>query len=247
MRARRNDGTELNAEFELTADGDGFALTLHSAGGKVTGSDLPRNSDYAEALRTLLTRLGSIGAVLTGALLDSARGRNLDVAARHVSLRDRAYPVALADVGDMEGLRLAITASLGDVARGAGTRKSGNNSKRVRLAVSLPAGHGMDAAALARVLTAAGGVVAPVAAGGVTSPAGTRRPGGGQGRQADPAVRKAVEECAMAAATAHYLQRGWTVTDVSRATAGTNPWDLTCGARRCCTWRSRGRPVWTSR
>ncbi|OLR95031.1 hypothetical protein [Actinokineospora bangkokensis] len=84
MHATRSDGSDLSADFSITPHGDTLSLLLESAGGKVQGSDRPRNADYLEALTLLLRRLAARNAVILQAYVDSRNVQHLPIDDRSV-------------------------------------------------------------------------------------------------------------------------------------------------------------------
>jgi hypothetical protein len=151
VRARDDDGVELNAEFTVQADGPYLSLVLDSAGGRAAGSGRPRNDQYVPVLTLLLRRLGDRRAVLVSALVASAR-----VAA--VPESDRTLlrgPRDLASVTDFEQLRLDITTAQGRITLPAGASKEGNNRRRLQLRLDVPGYGPGDAGKLAADLAVA--------------------------------------------------------------------------------------------
>lgn len=134
MRARDDNGLELNAEFSVAADGPLLSVFLESAGGHVPGSDRPRNDQYVPILALLLSRLRDRQAVLVCTLVASARSAALPEDDRTV-LRG---PLALAGVRDIERLRLDITTGQGRIGRPAEAGNESNNRKRLQLRVEVP-------------------------------------------------------------------------------------------------------------
>ncbi|CAL9407341.1 hypothetical protein SUDANB95_01578 [Actinosynnema sp. ALI-1.44] len=144
MFAKDDHGVELNARFTVEAEGDRLSLVLASAGGR-TSDGRSRNSDYVPALRLLLARLRTRRAVLEAALVDSDRVKGLPEHERALL----AAPVPLAEVQDLDRLRLDITTAQGRVAMPAGAAKEGNNRKRLRLRLTVPGYGPQDADRLA--------------------------------------------------------------------------------------------------
>lgn len=144
----RGDGQELNAEFAVVRDGRHLSLVLESAGGRSAGLPRPRNDQYVPALELLLGRLRDLDAVLLSAVVASSR-----VAA--LPERDRALLpglVDLADVADVEQLRLKITRAQGRVGLPESAAKEGNNRKRIQLRLAVPGYGPADADRLAEDL-----------------------------------------------------------------------------------------------
>ncbi|MFI7673244.1 hypothetical protein [Actinophytocola sp. NPDC049390] len=142
-------------------DGLYLSLFLESAGGRSAEVGRSRNDDYVPALRLLLARLRDVEAVVVAAMVASARLADLPENER--ALLDG--PVDLADVPDVEELRLRITRAQGRVGLPTGATKDGNNRKRLQLRLAVP-GYGPDSVdRLAEYI--ADPVVAPPLDGGV--------------------------------------------------------------------------------
>jgi hypothetical protein len=150
VRARDDDGVELNAAFTVEPDAPYLSLVLESAGGRTVGSDRPRNDQYVPALALLLQRLGDRRAVLVSALVASARVSTVPESER-ILLQG---PLDLASVTDFEELRLDITRAQGRVGLPAGAAKEGNNRKRLQLRLDVPGYGPGDAGKLAADLAA---------------------------------------------------------------------------------------------
>lgn len=135
LRAIGDNGDVLNARFWVESTGTSFDLVLDSGGGRVRGDNRGRNSDYAKALALLLTRLRDMDATVTSAVVDSARVANLPESER--SLIDG--PCQLSTVTDINSLRLRLTRAQGRIGLPAGATKEGNNRKRLRLRLQIPA------------------------------------------------------------------------------------------------------------
>ncbi|OLF14384.1 hypothetical protein BLA60_04470 [Actinophytocola xinjiangensis] len=137
-------------------DGHGLSLLLESAG------DRSRNDDYVPASRLLLARLRDVEAVVLAVVVPSARL----VEPSEDEGAPLGGPVDLADVPDVEELRLRITGAQDRVGLPAGAKKDGNKRQRLQLRLAVP-GYGPDSAdRLAEYL--ADPVVAPPLDGGVT-------------------------------------------------------------------------------
>lgn len=108
MRVRADDGAELDAEFTVEFDGRHLSLVLESAGGRTAGGGRSRNDQYVPAL-TLLARLRDRQAVLLATLVTSARVSGMPDSERAVV----QGPLDLADVSDIERLRLDLTSAQG--------------------------------------------------------------------------------------------------------------------------------------
>lgn len=138
-----------------------MSLFLESAGGRSAEVGRSRNDDYVPALRLLLARLRNVDAVVLAAVVASARLADLPEDERSLL----GGPVDLADVPDVEELRLRITRAQGRIGLPAGAKKDGNNRKRLQLRLAVP-GYGPGSVdRLAEYL--ADPVVAPPLDGGV--------------------------------------------------------------------------------
>jgi hypothetical protein len=165
VRIRIDDGTELNAEFNVEAEGPHLNVVLESAGGR-TSSRRPRNGDYVPALTALLQRLRAYRAVLLAASVVSNRVSHLPESERAL-LQE---PVDLVDVSDIDEFRLNITRAQGRVALPEKAAKDGNNRKRIQLRLHVPGYGPGDAARLGADLAAPPGMApqAPASEPGVS-------------------------------------------------------------------------------
>jgi hypothetical protein len=141
VRLRTDEGTELDAEYSVTPDGEYLGVVLESAGGQTAAGGRGRNHEYAPALLLLLERLKSRHAVLHTALVASARVADLPEAERRLV----EEPVALDDVTNLDQLRRDLTRAQRRVVPGTATRV-GNNRKRIMLRLEVP-GYGPEDAA----------------------------------------------------------------------------------------------------
>ncbi|WP_052280183.1 HNH endonuclease [Nocardia vulneris] len=151
-RAEGADGKQLNAEFSVVADGDAFSLIIESAGGRVVGSALPRNSDYVPLFELLLGRLRELEAVISGAEVVSANATRLEATERQLI----SSPIVMANVSDIARLRLELTRAQGRVGLTSASKKEGNNRKRVLLRITVPDYAPADAEQLATDLSRSG-------------------------------------------------------------------------------------------
>lgn len=147
--AYSDDGEVLNAEFSVVQNAGQLAVVLESAGGRRSGTTIPRNSDYVPALRLLLARLQDMGAVVVSAVVASARLADRPEAER--ALLDE--PVDLTAAVDLEVLRLRLTGGQGRVGQPPGASKEGNNRKRIMLRVAVPGWEPNDIGSLERYLS----------------------------------------------------------------------------------------------
>ena len=141
MKVHDDNGTELDASFQVE-EGDDNALTiLYMSRSGTSKAGTARNSDYDEGLRLVLQRLGALAATLTDAAVDSAytRKAGLDLDARRLPIVGHAYPLRLGHLHDFAGLRVALGRAQTGVARAEGAQGGGNPNKQIRLHVGLPA------------------------------------------------------------------------------------------------------------
>jgi hypothetical protein len=139
---------------------------------------------------------------------------------------EHPFPVALSAVQDIDVFRQEISRYGRKVGQPPNLAVEGGGSSR-RLRIFLT-GVPMDQASLERLLVGQGidadaGAVATI----VTMAAGRSR-SGGQGFLVSHAVRKSIEEYAVAWAIRHYQTQGWTVHDVGSSES----YDLRCTRER---------------
>jgi hypothetical protein len=144
MRLLDEDGTPLDASFDVEATIQGADIVLHSRSG-ISKSGQSRNPAYFPVLETILRRLSELGATITRVSIDSSVARKLPLAVRTIPL---AYPLKLSEDDDALVLRRQITEGQRTVASDIVDRKPGGNKhKRIRLEVDLRATQ-VDAALL---------------------------------------------------------------------------------------------------
>lgn len=114
-----DEGSELDAHFTTERSEGGYAVIVESRGG-TAGSRAARNTQYGEGLALLLRRLAVLGATLQRAELWTR-----SVSGERLELRGRSYPLALAEIDDIDQLRRDIQAAQGN-----------NPTRRIRLSVS---------------------------------------------------------------------------------------------------------------
>lgn len=132
MHPRRDDGTTVDATFELTSI-PLFEIVYHHKAGR-RGSPRSVNADYHEGLELLLARLATVGCVIHGIAVDSGVARELSPEQRELDLR---YPLEVTDRTDVGRLRLEITRSQKSIARRADAKPGGgNDQKRIRITFS---------------------------------------------------------------------------------------------------------------
>lgn len=133
----RDDGTQVDATFELSSVAVFEVVFHHKAGGR----DSPRsvNADYHEGLELLLERLAAVGTTILRIAVDSGVARDLPEPERELSLR---FPVELNRAVDIGELRKDITRAQKLVARRPDAKPGGgNDQKRILLTLEC---HGAD-------------------------------------------------------------------------------------------------------
>ncbi len=135
-------GNVLNARYSVIPDGTRVALIMESRSGRAAATP-GRNADYNPALAILLERLGRLDATLVDALVDSRRTQMLGTP--EAERRIIRGPIRLAQVPDVEALRVQMGTAQAKVAQAADATKGGNSTKRIRLVLDIP-GYGPDQA-----------------------------------------------------------------------------------------------------
>lgn len=153
MKVQDQTGHEIDASFEVECPQGGPPAVVFLSRSGTSAAGTARHADYDQGLRLLLERLGSIGAVLVDALVDSGHTRKhgLPEGQRRIPLRDFDYPLPLATVASGE-LRKAIGRGQTGVARKPGVKRGGNPNKQIRLVLRLPESISSDPERLGRFL-----------------------------------------------------------------------------------------------
>ena len=120
-----DSGTPMDAHFEV----QGGQLVLHSRGGAI-GTPHAQNTEYAQALRVLLTRIQKFNLNLVGVWLDSNRVQNLPLEERSIfSPKDSEL--------SPNRLFTELSKKMAVTGRGPNTKSNrGNPNKRLRFAFS---------------------------------------------------------------------------------------------------------------
>jgi Domain of unknown function (DUF3883) len=181
--------------------------------------------DYPTALRVLLERLQSLGAVITDAIVDSRVTRALPShAERRLVLRNgREYPIRLTAVDDLDELRLAMGAAQEHVGQRPGA-KGGNRNKRLRVMIALE--DNIEAADLEGLLSGGHALAPEVEDALNASTIGAGKRAARQGFRQSAADRRAIELRAMDVAQVCLAAYGCVnITDVARSES----YDFRCG------------------
>jgi hypothetical protein len=144
-------GNELDASFRVEHRGEQLTVVIESRGG-TRGSANERNTQYAQGLELILSRLGAMDVQIADALVESAATQQLPIEKRRLTLEGEDYPLWITDPAS---LRSKLGAAQSFVGRAAGAKGSGNSTRRIRLFL---AGErlGRDRGTLARLLSGVG-------------------------------------------------------------------------------------------
>jgi hypothetical protein len=208
MRVRTVEGRPLDADVAIEKNGASVSVTFESRGPE-------RNTEYIPTFNLVLRRLASLNAVLLDGAVVSSASEVLSPEDRALKIAGRSYPVALAEVDDVDELGNALRSSAAMVGRAANARpRGGNPTKRVKLVFQVD-----DLATFSEE-----NVVSVLIGGREASDSEQieqivrphkRRVSDGQGFGLTSPQRRAVEQRAMELARAHYEQRWPCVEDVS--------------------------------
>lgn len=137
MYVLTDEGTRLDADFDVVATGQRFSFIFNSkSGGGPSGT--PRNLDYNPALRLILDRLKLLWATLDDAAVVSERAMRLDPEQRRLDLDGYAFPVTVGMASSTDKLRKAICRAQRTIGRTDGNASLGNPSKRIQVWFTLP-------------------------------------------------------------------------------------------------------------
>jgi hypothetical protein len=132
LHPRRDDGTDVDATFEVHVVPVFDLIYHHKAGGRE--SERAVNSDYHEGLELLLGRLAKLRCSILGIAVDSSVARALPPEERELDL---TYPIKLGERTDVARLRRRITKAQKSVARRPDAKPGGgNDQKRIRITLS---------------------------------------------------------------------------------------------------------------
>ena len=125
----RDDGTPIDASFIVEQRAGHMYVIVESRGG-TKGTKDERNTEYAEGLDLLLSRLKRLDNRILDALVDSTSTRELPPEQRRLILNGEPYPLTIDDASD---LRRRLTRAAARVGREPGAKGAGNQTKRLRL------------------------------------------------------------------------------------------------------------------
>lgn len=139
LHPRRNDGTLVDATFELTSVPVFDVVYHHKAGGRATATSI--NADYNEGLDLLLARMGDVGCSILCISVDSGVARKLPPEKRELQME---FPIGVTPKTDVVRLRRAIGKAQKVIARRPDAKLGGGNSQktiRITLAFDLRVDH----------------------------------------------------------------------------------------------------------
>lgn len=127
------DGTELEATFELSTVPVFEIVYHHKAGGRESPRSL--NADYNQGLEVLLARLAQLQMTILGIAVDSSVAHELDPADRELALD---FPINLHPDTSIYDLRMKVSRAQKPIARRPNVKpgSDGNSQKRIRIAVT---------------------------------------------------------------------------------------------------------------
>ena len=131
LQVRDDEGTPVDAHFEIERVDGVTSLIFHSRGG-TRGSKDERNTEYAKGLEILLARLGAAGFDVVDAFVDSRMTRKLPAEQRRLEGDGISYPLSSDDV---LSTRRALGRAMAAVGRKPGAKGGGNQNKQIRLVV----------------------------------------------------------------------------------------------------------------
>jgi hypothetical protein len=141
----------MNDGFQIYLSRDWFEVAIESPStrGSVDGSQ-----DYVATFERVISRLGSMNAVLLGAMLNTRQTSTSSIGSRLLTHPRLKYPVPLATAVPSE-LRMALTKIAMSLHSAARTEEGGNSRRRISLFVRVPSipGTELGAARLKQRLT----------------------------------------------------------------------------------------------
>lgn len=137
-----DDGTEIDARFDVEILGEHTTIVFHSRG-ETSASAGARNTEYRRGLETLLQRLGRADIDIARIEVDSSEliRRGVPIAERTLAISGHAYPLVTRQVTDHAALAKAIGTAMRKIGQKPGA-SGGNDTKRLRITLvqSVPAG-----------------------------------------------------------------------------------------------------------
>ncbi len=137
-----DDGTEIDARFDVEMVGERTTIVFHSRG-ETSASAGARNTEYRRGLELVLQRLGRAEIDIERIEVDSAEliRRGLPISERTLAIQGQPYPLETRRVTDHAALARAIGNAMRKIGQKPGT-SGGNDTKRLRITLvqSVPAG-----------------------------------------------------------------------------------------------------------
>lgn len=134
-----DDGTPLEAHFLIKKiTNDEWNVTIESRGGTI-GTPNSRNKDYSEGFNLLIQRLGTIGATLLDALLDSQRMRSRGLSTNELRLDKTGleFPLVLTS-SSAKATASLLMRSEAEIGSERLVERGGNITRRVLLRIKVP-------------------------------------------------------------------------------------------------------------
>ena len=120
--------------FRIYFSRDWFEVTIEPPS---TRRNLDDSQDYVATFERVISRLGSMNAVLLGAMLNTRQTSNSSLGSRLLTHPRLKYPVSLATAVPSE-LRIALTKIAMSLHSAARTEEGGNSRRRISLFVRVP-------------------------------------------------------------------------------------------------------------
>jgi hypothetical protein len=139
FRKPYENGLEIDATFSVEGTaGIATSVVIESAGGTAKSGN-SRNHQYVKGVGLVLQRLAGLNAQIADAYIETGATSDLPVAHRRLSAGgDRVFPVALAELEELEGFCRSLIGSQNKVGRQPGAKGGGNARKRFRMVLWLP-------------------------------------------------------------------------------------------------------------
>ena len=149
--ANRISEPKSNDGFQIYLSRDWFEVVIEAPSSRENPED---NTDYNSTFERVISRLGSLNAVLLGAMLNTRQTSMRSISSRLITHPRLKYPVPLATAVPAE-LRMALIKIAMGLHSAARTEEGGNSRRRISLFVRAPSipGPELGAVKLRRRLT----------------------------------------------------------------------------------------------
>jgi len=121
-----DSGKELDANISIGVVDAVYSVTFESRGGD-------RNTDYIPAFETVLRRLANLSALITSAHVVSKEALRLPRDLRNIVPDNYRFPLILSPRTNTKLLATRLRAAAAGVGRAAGSKGSGNPTKKVEI------------------------------------------------------------------------------------------------------------------